>query len=64
MAQRKLKQDETPPAATVYEARSFDLSRLQGLSAKAIETHVAELSDPRGRLPAAGGPVGVCDLSA
>ena len=39
MAQRKFKQDETA-AANVYEARSFDLSRLQGLSPKAIETHL------------------------
>jgi Fe-Mn family superoxide dismutase len=38
VAQREFKQDET--AATVYEARSFDLSRLQGLSQEAIETHL------------------------
>ena len=40
MAQRKLKQGDETAATTVYEARSFDLSRLQGLSAKAIETHL------------------------
>ena len=38
MAQRNFKQDEARTA--VYETRSFDLSRLQGLSPKAIETHL------------------------
>jgi Fe-Mn family superoxide dismutase len=38
VAQRKFKQDDA--AATVYETRSFDLSRLQGLSPKTIETHL------------------------
>jgi Fe-Mn family superoxide dismutase len=39
VAQRNLKQDETRTAG-VYETRSFDLSRLQGISSKTIETHL------------------------
>jgi Fe-Mn family superoxide dismutase len=39
MAQPKLRPGETA-APTVYEARSFDLSRLNGLSPEAIETHL------------------------
>ena len=38
MAQRKLKQDEG--SGGPYEVRDFDLKRLEGLSPKAIETHL------------------------
>jgi Fe-Mn family superoxide dismutase len=39
VAQRKFKQDEAGNT-TVYQARPFDLSRLQGISSQTIETHL------------------------
>ena len=44
-------------------SRSDDQARGPRRDGPAAASHVAELPDPRGRLPAAGGPVGVRDLS-
>ena len=39
MAQRKVRQDQASDGGP-YQVREFDLTRLEGLSAKAIETHL------------------------